>query len=264
MIAWNRRWIVSGKHLAEIFGRLAGGARHLGDALLDLVYPQDCIGCGAGPIVSDGSCLCGACRAALPRIGPWQCPHCGDELGPHATGESACRSCARHKGQFFRGAAAVCRYEDVARQMVWKLKYRGDIRAVPWMGRELHGKLAEKDWFPRVEALIPVPLHWRRRVQRRFNQSELLAEAISREAGKVVLPRALQRTKHTTPQVALDRARRSENVHDVFRLRRSKGVKGKVVLLVDDVMTTCATAEACSRALLNGGAKTVYVAVYAR
>ncbi len=148
--------------------------------------------------------------------------------------------------------------------MVWKLKYRGDIRAVSWMGRELCGKLAEKDWFPQVEALVPVPLHWRRRVQRRFNQSELLARAISRAAGKEVLPRALQRTKHTTPQVALDRARRAENVEGAFRLRRAKRVKGKIVLLVDDVMTTCATAEACSRALLKGGAKTVYVAVYAR
>lgn len=250
--------------MAEVFGRLAAGARHLGGALLDLVYPQDCIGCGAGLVVSDGSCLCDACRAALPRIGRWQCPHCGDELGPYAGGEGACRSCARHKGLYFRGAAAVCRYEDVARQMVWKLKYRGDIRAAPWMGRELCGKLVEKDWFPQVEALVPVPLHWRRRVQRRFNQSELLARAISRLSGKEVLPRALQRTKHTTPQVALDRTRRAENVEGAFRLRRPKRVKGRVVLLVDDVMTTGATVEACSLALLDGGAKTVYVAVYAR
>jgi ComF family protein len=250
--------------LAEILGRLAAGARHLGGVLLDLVYPQDCISCGAGPIVSDGSCLCSACRAALPRIGRWQCSHCGDELGPHAGGESACRSCARHRGLYFRGTAAVCRYEDVARQMVWKLKYRGDIRAVPWMGRELYGKLVEKDWFLQVEAMIPVPLHWRRLVQRRFNQSELLARAISSAAGTEVLPRALWRRKHTAPQVALDRLRRAENVQGVFRLRRPERVKGRVVLLVDDVMTTCATAEACSRTLLDGGAKTVYVAVYAR
>jgi ComF family protein len=250
--------------LAEIFGRLAAGARHLGGALLDLVYPQDCIGCGAGPVLSDGSCLCAACRTALPRIGRWQCPHCGDELGPYAAGAGACRSCARHKGRFFRGAAAVCRYEDVARQMVWELKYHGDIRAVAWMGRELYGKLAEKDWFPQVEALVPVPLHWRRRVQRRFNQSEMLARAISRVAGKEVLPWALQRRQHTTPQVALDRARRAENVEGAFRLREAKRIKGRVILLVDDVMTTCATAEECSRALLDGGAKTVYVAVYAR
>lgn len=250
--------------MAEIFRRLAAGARHLGGALLDLIYPQDCIGCGSGPIVPDGSCLCGACWTALPRIGQWQCPHCGDELGPHAGGAGACRSCARHKGLYFRGAAAVCRYEDVARQMVWQLKYRGDIRAVPWMGRELYGKLVAKDWFPQVEALIPVPLHWRRRVQRRFNQSELLARAISRVSGKEVLTRALQRRKQTTPQVALDRARRAENVEGAFRLGRAKRVKGRVILLVDDVMTTCATAEVCSRVLLDGGAKSVYVAIYAR
>ena len=250
--------------MAEILGRLAAGARHLGGALLDLVYPQDCIGCGGGPILSDGSCLCGACRAALPRIGRWQCPHCGDELGPYAVGVRACPSCTLGKAMYFRGAAAVCRYEDVARQMVWSLKYHGDIRAVPWMGRELHGKLVEEDWFPRVEALIPVPLHWRRRVQRRFNQSELLARAVASAAGKQVLPRALRRTKFTKPQAALDRARRAENVQGAFRLRWPKSVKGRVILLVDDVMTTCATAEACSRALLKGGAKTVYVAIYAR
>jgi ComF family protein len=240
------------------------GARQIGRALLDLVYPQDCISCGMGPILSDGSCLCDACSAALPRIGQWQCPHCGDELGPYAVGESACRSCDLHRARYFRGATAVCRYEDVPRQMVWKLKYRGDLRAVPWMGRRLYGKLVEKDWFRQVEALIPVPLHWRRRVERRFNQSELLAREISRLADKEVLPRALRRRKHTRPQAELDRARRVENVEGLFRVRRGQRVKGRVVLLVDDVMTTCATAEACSRALLEGGTKAVYVAVYAR
>jgi ComF family protein len=101
-------------------------------------------------------------------------------------------------------------------------------------------------------------------VQRRFNQSELLARAISRASGKEVLQWALQRTKQTMPQVALDRSRRAENVEGAFHLRRPKRVNGRVILLVDDVMTTGATAEACSRALLEGGAKTVYVAVYAR
>ena len=151
-----------------------------------------------------------------------------------------------------------------ARQMILRLKYHGDMRAVPQMGRELCEKLRQRDWFQRVEGVVPVPLHWRRRLKRRFNQSELLARALAREAGKPLLSRALRRTRNTASQATLERSQRAGNVTGAFRVAQPGRVRDAVILLVDDVMTTGATAEGCAAALREAGAKAVYVAVYAR
>jgi ComF family protein len=148
--------------------------------------------------------------------------------------------------------------------MILKLKYHGDIRAAPPMGRELREKVQQKEWFQQIDAVVPVPLHWRRRLKRRFNQSELLAYALARGTGKPLFSRALRRTRNTAPQATLEYPQRAENTADAFRVARSGCVCGAVILLVDDVMTTCSTAESCTAALRGAGAKAVYVAVYAR
>jgi len=251
-------------HWADLGDRVASGAQYFCTAVAGLVYPQDCIACGARLTASDGSCLCGVCQSAMPRIGEWQCPRCGDELGPYAAGKHACPSCRPSAPFRFHGATAVCRYENAARQMILKLKYNGDMRAVSQMGRELAEKLQEKEWFQRVDGVVPVPLHWRRRVTRRFNQSELLARALARATGKPLLARALRRTRNTASQATLDHAQRAQNVTGAFRVAQPRRIRDAVILLVDDVMTTCSTAEGCAAALREAGANSVYVAVYAR
>jgi len=233
-------------------------------AALDFVYPNDCISCGTRVASDDPACLCRACMSRLPRIASDQCSRCGSQLGPHANAGRACASCAGRSGLFFKGAAAVCRYEGAARDLVHGLKYERDLRAAGVMGGEMWAKLRDADWFDRVTALVPVPLHWTRRIARRFNQSELLARKISRECGKPVLAGALKRVRRTEPQTRLRAAERVENVRGVFKATRRKRTARQVLLLVDDVMTTCATAAECSRALVKGGARGVYVAVFAR
>jgi len=220
--------------------------------------------CGARTSGGDGAHLCAACSATIPLIGRDQCPRCGDALGPYAEGRRACPSCRDRAGLMFRGAVAAFRYEGVAREIVHRFKYGADLRAASWMGREMAAKLRQTGWFERIDAIVPVPLHWTRRLTRRFNQSELLAAAISRETGKPVLTRALRRTRKTLSQAALAVPQRAVNVKEAFRARRVKLVRGKTLLLADDVMTTCATAAECSRALLKAGARRVYVAVFAR
>ena len=233
-------------------------------AFLDLIYPRDCIVCGVRLAGRDGSCFCEKCLVVIPWIGGEQCPQCGDALGPHAEGRKACGSCRARKSLFFRGATAVSRYESAAREVVHRFKYSGDLRPADWMAREMAEKIRRTDWSDRVEVVIPVPLHWRRHVLRRFNQSELLARRIARDCGKPLLMRTLRRSRKTASQSILRPEQREENVRGAFKVTRSSRVRGKVVLLVDDVMTTCATAAECSRSLVKAGARGVYVAVFAR
>jgi ComF family protein len=128
------------------------------------------------------------------------------------------------------------------------------------MARAGHELLHEAD------ALVPVPLHWRRLWARRANQSALLASAISREAGVPVAAAALKRVKVTAQQVGLSRSERLTNVQSAFRASAEgkNEVAGRRLVLIDDVLTSGATADACARVLLRAGAKTVDVLTFAR
>jgi len=185
-------------------------------------------------------------------------------MGPHADGKRACPSCGHRRGLVFRGAAAVCRYEDGARDLVHRLKYGRDTRTAPVMGDAMAEKFMTLPWREEIDVIVPVPLHWTRHLARRFNQSALLARRIGAACGKPVRSRALRRTRRTVSQARLSGKDREENVRGVFAARDKESLEGKVVLLVDDVMTTCATAAECSRTLGRAGARRVYVAVFAR
>ena len=240
------------------------GLREWSRVFGDLIYPRDCITCAADLNERDPHGFCETCQNAFPRIGEEQCPRCGDALGPYAEGRKACGSCAGRSGLFFRGAVAVSPYETVAREMIHCFKYSGDLRCVNWMAGEMAARLQRMDWLDKLDGIVPVPLHWRRHVWRRFNQSELLARHLARKCGKPLLRRVLRRIRKTHSQSVLAKKEREENVRGAFRVARKELIAGKVVLLVDDVMTTCATAAECSRSLMTAGARGVYVAVFAR
>ncbi len=235
----------------------------IGGAVLDLVYPQDCIACRRGVPV-DPLGLCPDCRAGLPRIGEWRCPRCGDELGPYAAGRPACPSCSRRSGLMFRSAVAVCRYEGAAREIVHRLKFGGDLRAVRLMKEGIVQRVQSEPWAGEIDLVVPVPLHWTRRIGRRFNQSELLARSIAHSLGCDYRPSLLRRLRRTRAQSFLRGIAREENMRGAFGVPRPALANGRAVLLVDDVMTTCATASECARALLAAEARRVYVAVFAR
>ena len=232
---------------------------------LDLIYPRDCMVCASRIAGSTNTCLCPSCHPTLPHIEPThQCARCGNPLGPYAEGKRACSSCGGRSGFFFRAASAVCRYEGTARELVHHLKYGRDLRASASMADAMSLSLVRAPWFNEIDALVPVPLHWTRHLSRRFNQSEVLAHRIARECGRPVMARALRRVRRTESQARLVGIQRVENVRGVFRINGRKPIAGKRLLLIDDVMSTCATARECSRALMKAGAKAVYVAVYAR
>jgi ComF family protein len=164
----------------------------------------------------------------------------------------------------YQRARAAVRYDEIARTLVHALKYGDRLELAPlmggWMARAGHQPVAQAD------ALVPVPLHWRRLWMRRFNQSALLAKAISRASGVPIAESTLKRVKATVQQVGLSKTERAQNVQGAFRVlpQGKAAISGQRLILIDDVLTSGATAEACTKALLRAGAASVDVLVFAR
>jgi ComF family protein len=155
-------------------------------------------------------------------------------------------------------------YVGALRLLVHELKFRGRRRVATLLAEALVEDPASAGTLTTEGVLVPVPLHPRRRRARGFNQSEVLAEAIGRRCGLIVAPAALVRRKETAAQTGLSAAARRANVAGAFAVRRRAQIAGRVVVLVDDVVTTGATARACARALRQAGATEVRLLTVAR
>src|SRR5262249_24663734 len=168
-----------------------------------------------------------------------------------------------HPPAYDRARAAV-RYDEIARTLVHALKYGDRLDLAPtlggWMAHAGGALLAQAD------ALVPVPLHWRRLWARRFNQSAALAQRVATRPPLPVAHAALMRVKPTRQQVGLTASERALNVQGAFRVRTEAraDIKGRRLVLVDDVLTSGATTDACARTLLRAGAAAVDVLVFAR
>jgi ComF family protein len=226
-----------------------------------MLFPPVCAGCRR--IVTRPGTLCGACWPSVRFLEkPW-CEVMGTPFG-HDPGEGfLCAEAIADPPPFSRARAAVA-YGAVARRMVQGLKYNDRTDLAPWMAGWMLRAGAEL--LADADVVIPVPLHPRRFLRRRFNQSAELARALCRAAGPAFAPEALLRVRATRHQVGLGAGDRRENVRGAFRVPEAADgkVRGRRVLLVDDVYTTGATVAAASRALLKGGAAAVDVLTFAR
>jgi len=234
--------------------------RSLAESLADTLYPPTCLACRAA--TDAHGALCPKCWAAMRFI---ERPYC-ERLGTpfeQDLGEGLLSPQAVADPPVFARARAVARFEDgPARRLVHRLKYsdRAEIARpmARWMARAGADILADAD------LLAPVPLHPLRLWRRRFNQAAMLAREIGRAAGKPCDVGALLRVKATGSQVGLSREKRAENVQGAFKVADGAAVRGRNVVLVDDVLTSGATANAASRVLLRAGAARVDVLVFAR
>ena len=220
--------------------------------LLDLFFPRRCMECGR-----EGRYFCAACVAGLPWIGPPWCPRCGLHLPDGLT----CSSC---QGQRFslQGIRSAFFYHDPIRAALIAFKYRG----VQTIGEEFATLLAQHTAAELIPAdvLVPVPLFPSRKLERGYNQAEILSRALSPLVGLPVVPDALMRTRNTAPQARLlSSAARHENVAGAF-VAGPASVAGKRVLLVDDVCTTGSTLNGCADALRTAGATAVWGLTVAR
>jgi ComF family protein len=164
----------------------------------------------------------------------------------------------------YQRARATVRYDEVARTLVHALKYQDRTDLAPAMGRWM--ARAGRELLQDADMLIPVPLHWRRAWHRRYNQSGALARVIEHASGVKLRGELLQRVRPTEQQVGLSRPQRASNVQGAFKVPadRQPEIAGRRVILIDDVLTSGATADACARALLRAKAVQVDVLVFAR
>jgi len=219
---------------------------------LDLVFPPRCVGCR-----SFGSFLCSHCLATMPRAQPPRCPVCWDRC----EGGEVCFRCLRERPAF-EAARFPLIYQGAAREAVHALKYQGVSAVAEVMARAMADCLEE--WAPQAAALVPVPLTGGRRRSRGYNQSEMLARELSRLSGLPVATGVLVRRRGAPPQArAVDETARRANVADAFAVRRRGRLAGPL-LLVDDVMTSGATLDACARTLRRAGHGPVYALTFAR
>jgi ComF family protein len=234
--------------------------RHLKSGL-DLLLPPQCLSCGG--IVADEAGLCAECWDKIGFLGPPACPKCGFPFEFDMGDDVLCGACLRSPPVFGRCRAAF-RYDDHSRKLILDLKYRDRTFLAPALARLLFQ--AGQELFQAVDVIVPVPLHRWRLVRRRFNQSALLAAELGKLSGKTVFADTLLRHRATRRQGGLNRNARRRNVRGAFRIRPAarRQIEGRMVLLIDDVMTTGATVDATARCLLRSGAANVDVLTLAR
>mgnify|MGYP001168733833 CR=1 FL=1 len=247
-------------HLYRAFGAVHAACAHAARFALDIALPTLCVSCRE-PV--DGEGVCASCWAKLSFIAPPFCPRLGIPFVYDPGPELLSMEAIANPPAYQRARAAV-RYDDVARTLVHALKYQDRTDLAPAMGRWM--ARAGRELLDGADVLVPVPLHWRRGWSRRYNQSGALARIISHTAGVPIAGDALRRMRPTQPQIGLSRSARAGNVQGAFAVPPAKkaSVQGRRIVLIDDVLTSGATVDACARALLRARAASVDVLVFAR
>lgn len=226
-------------------------------------FPRTCFACGRDLKWDATAPLCPACEAALAVPGPLICRRCGAVL---KSGGAHCYACRGSKARPYK--CAVIRsafvFNTSSRALVHALKYARADYLASYMGMHMARRFASHPELAEAEVLVPVPLFPKRGKQRGYNQSELLARSLGRQIGLPVNTTALARVRNTVSQTTLGRKGRLQNMSGAFKTMRPQEVKGKVVLLIDDVATTGATLEGCAQALRAADAKKVLAYTFAR
>ncbi|HAD03149.1 MAG: hypothetical protein A2091_11160 [Desulfuromonadales bacterium GWD2_61_12] len=229
--------------------------------LLEIFLPPVCPLCSKSLVGMVQKGFCADCRAGMPPLTPPCCPRCALPYPTASGSDHLCEECLRRPPPFLWTAAAGI-YDGELRRAIRHFKFNGAFHLDGALAELLREALTVRlDSFA-PQLLVPVPLHPSRLRQRSFNQALLLARHLGRHCHIAVAPRLLQRVRATPPQPGLSVEERRRNLRQAFALGRP--LTGERVLLIDDVMTTGATARACAEVLRAGGAAEVAVAVLGR
>ena len=230
--------------------------------LVNLLMPPRCLSCGLH--VDRAETVCTDCWNDLSFISGAVCISCGTPMPESASAEAQCLGCLETPPPYAKARAALY-YDAHVMKLISRFKYHDQLHLAPLLVRWMEA--AGGEMIAKADMIAPVPLHWTRLLSRKYNQAAILAQGLARSAGRLYMPQLLKRGKRTKPQAALTKQQRKRNVQGAFTLHPRWGkdtVSGKIILLIDDVMTTGATISACARALKKAGAKKVWVLTLAR
>jgi len=225
----------------------------------ELIFPSQCQLCG--DLAHFKIPLCNTCLKKVQKIGNLRCEICGKAF----TGETnrICGNCIKEKPKFDQ-ARAWAKFEEPMVQIIHQFKYQRGFQFANWMVNNLVEVHQTQFSDQKFDLLIPIPLHWKRLLQRGYNQALILAQPLSKKLKIPLDTTILQKTTNTPPQVGLSSAQRKENLKKSFQIKKPKLIAGKNILLVDDVITSGATANEASKILKQAGAKKVCILALAR
>ena len=229
----------------------------------NFLFPPRCLSCERAVAAQDG--LCGECFAGAQLISEPCCRLCGHPFelafAPVSKSILVCRRCQRLKPTF-TAHRAVMLYSVAAKNIILPLKHADDTKMAKFMARMMSARAAS--FIDKVDVVMPVPIHFLRLLKRKYNQAALLARLIAMDSGKEFLHDTLVRIRATESQGTKTPRERAVNVSRAFRVRDRNAVRGKSVLLVDDVYTSGATLNECAKVLRWAGAKRIYCLTFAK
>lgn len=234
--------------------------RRLVDGLVDIIYPRRCQAC-KDKLAQDSidKLICARCWSKLKKNAPPFCHSCGRRLDKNGFAKNICAQCQKSAPHFDR-AFSPCVYDGAIRELIHEFKYNGkDHLGRPLSRLMIEFALTYNLPMQMLDYIIPVPLHNSRLREREFNQAEVLSKFIAAEFKKELLNDVLRRHRHTKNQAELEMQERLLNVKGSFCVTDNSLIKGKNLLLVDDVLTTGATSSEAAYALKASGANIVFV-----
>ena len=225
-----------------------------------LLWPRLCCNCQASILKSDDG-LCGECWEQLRfSAGGDYCRRCGTDASEYAIIEGACGQCQNTSLQF-DGIARAGAYNDVLRNMILRMKFNDRPELGEYLGSISDAAITGSGFYDDIDLFVPVPLHWRRRLSRGFNQALIICQSLKNARKRI--DRDLVRIRYTHRQWSLTDAGRKKNVAGAFAVRARHNYRDKTICLVDDITTSGATLNECAKTLKEAGAKKVYALVVA-